>query len=55
MEKRLELKNKSDDYERIKLAIRFIEEKFKDQPIAGHITLVKGERSELAELAAGIL
>ncbi len=30
-------------------------EKFKDQLIAGHITLVKGERSELAELAAGIL
>jgi len=30
-------------------------EKFKDQLIAGHITLTKGERSELAELAAGIL
>jgi PhoH-like ATPase len=27
-------------------------EKFKDHPIAGHITLLKGERSELATLAA---
>lgn len=27
-------------------------EKFKDHKIAGHITLVKGERSELAEIAA---
>ncbi len=32
-----------------------IVERFKEQPIAGHITLVKGERSELAELAAGLL
>jgi len=30
-------------------------EKFKGEPIAAHITLVKGERSELAELAANIL
>lgn len=30
-------------------------EKFKDQAIAGHITLTKGERSELATLAAKIL
>jgi PhoH-like ATPase len=30
-------------------------EKFKDYPIAGHITLLKGERSELATLAAKIL
>lgn len=30
-------------------------EKFKDQPIAAHITLDKGERSELATLAAKIL
>lgn len=30
-------------------------EKFKDQPLAGHVTLVKGERSELATLAAKIL
>ncbi len=30
-------------------------EKFKGYPIAGHVTLTKGERSELAELAANIL
>jgi PhoH-like ATPase len=30
-------------------------QRFKDQTIAGHITLVKGERSELAELAANML
>lgn len=30
-------------------------EKFKGHPIAGHVTLSKGERSELAELAANIL
>ncbi len=30
-------------------------EKFKDQEIAGHITLTKGERSSLAELAANLL
>lgn len=30
-------------------------EKFKDYPIAGHVTLIKGERSELATLASKIL
>ena len=30
-------------------------ERFKGQPIAGSITLSKGERSELAELAANLL
>lgn len=30
-------------------------EKFKGHPIASHVTLAKGERSELAELAANIL
>lgn len=30
-------------------------EKFKDQPIAAHITLIKGERSELAEIASNVL
>ncbi len=29
--------------------------KFNEHPIAGHVTLVKGERSELAELAADLL
>ncbi len=33
----------------------FIISKFRDQPIAAHIELQKGERSELAELAANIL
>lgn len=35
--------------------LTFIIEKFKGQKIAGHITLVKGERSPLAELAANLL
>ncbi|MEL6344257.1 MAG: PhoH family protein [Myxococcota bacterium] len=30
-------------------------ERFKDSPIAGHVTLCKGERSELAELATRLL
>ncbi len=30
-------------------------ERFRGHPIAGHVTLTKGERSELAELAANIL
>jgi len=30
-------------------------EKFKDQVIAGHMTLTKGERSPLAEMAANLL
>jgi PhoH-like ATPase len=30
-------------------------EKFKNNPLAGHITLTKGQRSELAELAAKLL
>jgi PhoH-like ATPase len=30
-------------------------EKFKGQEIAGHVTLTKGERSPLAELAANLL
>jgi len=30
-------------------------EKFKDEPIAGHITLIKGQRSELATIASKIL
>jgi len=33
----------------------YIISKFRDQPIAAHIELQKGERSELAELAANIL
>jgi PhoH-like ATPase len=35
--------------------LTFIIERFKDQSMAGHITLQKGERSPLAELAATIL
>jgi len=35
--------------------LSYIVERFKDQKISGHVTLVKGERSELAELAANLL
>lgn len=35
--------------------LSYIVEKFKNQTIAGHITLKRGERSPLAELAANIL
>ncbi|PLR97425.1 PhoH family protein [Bacillus sp. T33-2] len=35
--------------------LTYIVEKFKDQAIAGHIKLLKGERSPLAQLAADIL
>ena len=30
-------------------------EKFKDEAIAGHVTLTHGERSELAEIASNLL
>jgi PhoH-like ATPase len=30
-------------------------EKFKESPLAAHVTLTKGQRSELAELAAVLL
>ena len=32
-----------------------IVEKFKNEPVAGHVTLSKGERSALAELASNLL
>lgn len=35
--------------------LSYVVEKFKNEAIAGHITLVKGERSELATIAANIL
>jgi len=35
--------------------LTYVVEKFKDQDVAGHITLQKGERSCLAELAANLL
>jgi PhoH-like ATPase len=35
--------------------LTYVVDRFKDEPIAGHITLVKGERSDLAELAATLL
>ena len=35
--------------------LTYLVEKFKSEPIAGHVTLVKGERSKLAELAANLL
>ena len=35
--------------------LTYLVERFKAEPIAGHVTLTKGERSELAELAANLL
>jgi PhoH-like ATPase len=35
--------------------LTFVVERFKEEPISGHITLMKGERSDLAELAATLL
>lgn len=35
--------------------LSYILEKFKDEEVAGHIKLLKGERSELAQLAADLL
>ncbi len=35
--------------------LSYIVERFKNEPIAGHATLVKGERSQLAEIAANLL
>ena len=35
--------------------LSYVVEKFKEQPIAAHVTLTKGERSPLAELAANLL
>ena len=35
--------------------LTWLVDKLKDQPLVGHMTLTKGERSELAELAANIL
>ncbi|MEY3315172.1 MAG: PhoH family protein [Holophagaceae bacterium] len=35
--------------------LTYLAERFRDLSIAGHVTLVKGERSELAEIASNIL
>ena len=35
--------------------LSYVVERFKDSPVAGHVTLRKGERSQLAELAAQLL
>jgi len=35
--------------------LTWVVERFKGQPLAGHMTLTRGERSELAELAANLL
>ncbi|MFH1538761.1 MAG: PhoH family protein [bacterium] len=35
--------------------LNYVVERFKDNSVAGHVTLLKGERSELAELAAELL
>ncbi len=35
--------------------LTYVVERFKEQAIAGHVTMTKGERSDLAELAANLL
>ena len=35
--------------------LTYLVEKFRNENIAAHVTLTKGERSELAELAANLL
>jgi len=35
--------------------LTWLVERFKGQPLAGHVTLMRGERSQLAELAANLL
>ena len=35
--------------------LTWLVERFKGQTLAGHVTLIRGERSELAELAANLL
>lgn len=35
--------------------LTYVVERFKQEPIAGHVTLIKGERSTLAELATNLL
>ncbi|WP_298272052.1 PhoH family protein [Geobacter sp.] len=35
--------------------LTYVVERFKEQSISGHVTMTKGERSELAELAANLL
>ena len=35
--------------------LSYVVEKFKDKEISGHVALLKGERSELATLAADLL
>jgi PhoH-like ATPase len=35
--------------------LTYLVERFKGEKISGHVTMSKGERSELAELAANLL
>jgi PhoH-like ATPase len=35
--------------------LTYVVERFKEEAISGHVTMMKGERSELAELAANLL
>jgi PhoH-like ATPase len=35
--------------------LTWLVERFKGQPLSGHVSLLQGERSELAELAANLL
>jgi hypothetical protein len=45
------------DYQQfyILIGLRVATEKFKNEEVAGHVTLVKGERSKLATIASDIL
>jgi PhoH-like ATPase len=44
-----------NDVDSVSNGLTAVVEKFKDNPIAGHVSLVKGERSQLATIAAEIL
>jgi PhoH-like ATPase len=44
-----------NDVDSVSNGLTTVVEKFKDSPIAGHVSLVKGERSQLATIAAEIL
>ena len=35
--------------------LTYVVERLKEQTISGHVTMTKGERSQLAELAANLL
>lgn len=44
-----------NDVDSVSNGLTTVVEKFKDSPIAGHVALIKGERSQLATIAAEVL